>query len=346
MTKQDTVRLLDVEPDLGRYLTADDADALDGLPVPIVGVGQGELDLHTLLVSRRAFGAVILDGLLVRTVVAGEARMLRLLGPGDVLGSASAPESTVVDEHGWRAGAPTTLAMLDRDILLAAHRVPRLVAGLYARAAEQTDRVAVQAAICQMPRVEDRVLAVLWLLAESWGQVTAHGTALRLHLTHESIGSLVGARRSTVTLALGQLTDEGSILRQDQGWLLLEAPPHVEHAPVSDIGPELLGALPAHDDAPLAAEPLDKRLAELREIGDDLASVRELNRRRIDHELARLRQSRRVSRELREESRAKRRSRAGLHHDDHASDGLGPSEREADDAAAERLAAPVDSVDD
>src|SRR5205814_1889348 len=123
---------------------------------------------------------------------------------------------------------------------IAAHRTPRLVAGLHARSTEQADRVAVQLAVCQLPRVEDRVLSMLWLLAESWGQVTAHGTALRLHLTHETLGGLVGARRSTVTLALGQLTEGGAILRQDRGWLL-PVPPASARA--------LLGAVEGQADA-------------------------------------------------------------------------------------------------
>ena len=41
---------------------------------------------------------------------------------------------------------------------------------------------------------------------------------------------MVGARRPTVTLALRELTERGAIVRQDRGWLLLEAPPPVEDA--------------------------------------------------------------------------------------------------------------------
>ena len=70
----------------------------------------------------------------------------------------------------------------------------------------------VQLVICQLPRVEDRVLAVLWLLAESWGHVTPAGVRLPLALTHETLGALIGARRPTVTLALRKLTDDGTLV--------------------------------------------------------------------------------------------------------------------------------------
>lgn len=44
-------------------------------------------------------------------------------------------------------------------------------------------------------------------------------------LTHDALGALVGARRPTITLAVRELTDRGAIVRQDQGWLLVEPPP-------------------------------------------------------------------------------------------------------------------------
>ena len=34
---------------------------------------------------------------------------------------------------------------------------------------------------------------MMWLLAESWGQVTSAGTTLPLTLTHDTLGGLVGA---------------------------------------------------------------------------------------------------------------------------------------------------------
>jgi hypothetical protein len=90
--------------------------------------------------------------------------------------------------------------------------------------------------ICQLPRVDDRLLAMMWLLAESWGRVTASGTLLPLQLTHSALGGLVGARRPTVTLALRGLTESGAVLRQPDGWLLLKSPDVQEAA-----SPEVMG---------------------------------------------------------------------------------------------------------
>jgi hypothetical protein len=42
-----------------------------------------------------------------------------------------------------------------------------------------------------------------------------------IELTHTALGHLIGARRSTVTLALGELSRLGAVVRRDDGaWVL------------------------------------------------------------------------------------------------------------------------------
>jgi hypothetical protein len=133
--------------------------------------------------------------------------------------------------------------MLDDRVLLAARRYPRLIAGLHIRMGEQYQRLAAHLVICQLPRVEDRVLSMMWLLAESWGRVTISGTILPITLTHDAVGEMIGARRPTVTLALRELADRGALFRQDGGWLLLEpAPGLFGMTPLSAPTVELNGA--------------------------------------------------------------------------------------------------------
>jgi hypothetical protein len=148
---------------------------------------------------------------------------MRLIGPGDVLSLDQPATSSVVQPIGRQVVADTRLALLGHDFLLAARRWPGLVAALHVRAAEQAERVAAHVAICQLPRVGDRLLAMMWLLAESWGRVTPAGVVLPVALTHEALGELIGARRPTVSLALGELIDRGAVVRQQTGWLLLES---------------------------------------------------------------------------------------------------------------------------
>ena len=49
----------------------------------------------------------------------------------------------------------------------------------------------------------------------------ARASSLPVKLTHETLGRFVGARRPSVTLAMGQLADDGLITRRDDGaWVL------------------------------------------------------------------------------------------------------------------------------
>jgi CRP/FNR family transcriptional regulator, cyclic AMP receptor protein len=224
MPPPSTIRLFEAEPELVRFLSAEDRAEAGRTELPVSTLESGEVDVEELFRRTGAFGAFVLDGMLLQSVRLGDHVGLRLLGPGDVLSLTEAPQSVLVTDSSLRATAPTRIVLLGRELLLAAHRWPRIVAGLQVRTGEQTERLVTQLMICQLSRVDERLLSVMWLLAESWGFVTAAGTMLPVSLTHEALGGLIGARRPTVTLALGELTDAGSILRQDRGWLLLRRP--------------------------------------------------------------------------------------------------------------------------
>jgi hypothetical protein len=215
------VHLLELEPDLAAFLTDEERDVVRTLPVPVQAIPTGPLDVDELLLETDAFAALILDGMVVRALAVGTRSALTLLGPGDLLTLTGTSRTELLSAR-HEARADTEVALLGDHVLVAARRFPRLMAGWGVRMGEQHDRLSAQLVICQMPRVEDRIVALMWLLAESWGRVTGSGTALPVMLTHDTIGELVGARRPTVTLALAHLGEEGRLIRQDRGWLLLE----------------------------------------------------------------------------------------------------------------------------
>jgi hypothetical protein len=55
-----------------------------------------------------------------------------------------------------------------RSFITAARRWPGLSTVVYERLAEQLEAASVRAAIVGLPRVEERVLALLWHLADRW----------------------------------------------------------------------------------------------------------------------------------------------------------------------------------
>jgi CRP/FNR family transcriptional regulator, cyclic AMP receptor protein len=296
------IRLFEIEPDLAGFLTAEEQEEAGRLALPVLELGKGAVEIDSLLGDENAFAAVLLDGLLLQRLRVSDQVALRLLGPGDIVSLRGAQRSMLLAESGYRAAVPTRIALLGNDLLLAARRWPRLVAGLQIRISEQSERLATQFVICQLPRVDQRLLALMWLLAESWGQVTSVGTTLPLGLTHDVLGELIGARRPTVTLALGELSGRGAIVRQDGGWLLLEAPPVPSRATPTIEEPTLIqnGGSPWAIEAAQAYSAAESQ-AELRQT---VARLQEEHERRVERyreRVGRIVTSRERSSELREQ---------------------------------------------
>jgi CRP/FNR family transcriptional regulator, cyclic AMP receptor protein len=163
---------------------------------------------------------LILDGIITHEVILAGRCNAELFGPGDVFRPWSAAESVLPCTTRWTTTG-ATLAVLDQRFLTAARRWPGLSAAIHERLADQADRAALRTAIIALPRVEQRVLAVFWQLAERWGVVRPGGVAIDLAVTHAVIGQLVGAQRPTVSLALQELADAGLLQRTGPSeWML------------------------------------------------------------------------------------------------------------------------------
>jgi CRP/FNR family cyclic AMP-dependent transcriptional regulator len=192
-----------------------------------ITLDAGPWDDAAIPPQRGAFGLVVLDGLLVRECVIEDRRGAEVLTPGDVVAPWIEGSSTLpVDVH-WHVAQPAQAAVLDRAFLAASSRWPGLTACIAARYGETCARLATHKAICQLPRVEDRVALVLWHLSERMGHVARDGTTVPLGMTHAQLGHLVGAQRSTVTLALKDLARRGEVVRRDDGTFVLKGEPPV-----------------------------------------------------------------------------------------------------------------------
>jgi CRP/FNR family cyclic AMP-dependent transcriptional regulator len=224
MASSGTIPLLAADPELERLLRPEDWLLAEQSTLPVHEIPAGPVSLADLLDGSSAFAALLLDGILIQTVLLGDHAGLRLIGPGDLLALRQSLPTALIDNASLRATVDTRVAVFGDEFLAAASQLPHLMAGVHDRSSDQNDRLLTQMMICQLPRVDDRLLSMLWLLADTWGRVTPSGTIVPIRLTHGVLGGLVGARRSTVTLALKELTDRGALLRQSDGWLLLEAP--------------------------------------------------------------------------------------------------------------------------
>ena len=219
-----TVSLLDADPDLTAGIPEGDLElAHRVLTRPRYDIPKGRWSPELLRGhDNGAFAILVIEGAVVRQLDVAERHSTQILGPGDVFqppdngGLLDCPVT-------WTAVVPSAVVVLDERFTRAGQCWPAINVALQRRLLDQADRIALHAAISQLPRVDRRILALFWQLAERWGRVTPFGVELPLALTHESIGRLVGAQRPTVTLALRELADEGAITRPDPGHWLLNA---------------------------------------------------------------------------------------------------------------------------
>ena len=229
-----TLDLLAADRDFAAAISDEDRPAAArALTLPCVCVQRGD---QVPVQQADASALVLVEGALWREIVVGRSVAPQVLGPGAVLLSEPPAGELLQSTAHAAALAPSRLAILDRRFLLAAARWPRLAAVAHQRLAEQERDLAVAAAIGGLPRVDDRLLLLLWHFAERWGAVVPGGVRLGLNLTHATLGRFVGARRPTVSLAVAELRERGQLDRDPSGaWLLTGDPPAVASLPAPGI---------------------------------------------------------------------------------------------------------------
>ncbi len=187
-----------------------------------------------------ALGLLVLDGLLSRDVVCAGRECVELLGCGDLLrpwDHSDGLYAPVPFDTSWCVLQPTRLAILDRRFALVAGRFPELLAELVSRTLHRSRSLSLLFALSHVRRVDQRLLILLWHLADRWGRVEREGVVVPLRLTHETLAKLVGAQRPSVTVGLNQLREQGRLRRRPDGsWLLLGSAPEEFGRPVHPLG--------------------------------------------------------------------------------------------------------------
>ena len=248
MAHRPAISLLDAVPELGEELPVEEYEAARrALMAPTIELEPGQWSANAITV-RPTMGLLVTEGLLTRTVGLLGRTTTELLGPGDVLRpwETEAPDAGPVRlEVIWCVLDRATLAVLDRRVVATAGRWPEVVGALSRRAVSRSHRLMLQLTCSHLPRLDDRLLVLFWHLAERWGRVGPDGVLVPLRLTHRTLADLVGARRPSVTAALGDLSNRQLITRAGDGWVLQGDPS--EPLLLSAAGPsEAPSSLSAH----------------------------------------------------------------------------------------------------
>jgi CRP/FNR family cyclic AMP-dependent transcriptional regulator len=188
------------------------------------GIWDAKTDAHR---TAGGFGLLVLDGVLVRRVGFADRVGGELLGPGDLLRPSEhdGEEATLPFEATWNVLCDLRLALLDRRWSERMAAFPDIGVCLTARALRRARRLANILTIALHPKLDERLQLLMWEVADRYGRVHRDGVHIDLPLTHELISQLAGARRPSVSSALGRLVDKGLVERHGAGWILHGDPP-------------------------------------------------------------------------------------------------------------------------
>lgn len=195
---------------------AADSDAPGALPL----LTFGEPASAKRQVALGARMALVISGAVTQRLTIGDRRSVEILGARDVLHLRSPADRITVN---WHAHEATRIAILDDRAVTELSARADGTSALLASAADRIDSMRARMAMYQERRLETRLRQLMSHIAERWGRVTLRGTAIPLVLTHELLAELSGARRPSVTRALGVLDRAGTLINGGSaGWLLRE----------------------------------------------------------------------------------------------------------------------------
>ena len=179
----------------------------------VLQMGVGDCDLSDWFeIASHGPGLLILDGLVAFETRTGDRAAAELLGAGDLLQAPILPTDELLERScTWRALRPTRFALLDEDFVDRVRPFPQVVRALVSRACRRTAELDVLRAITSQPRLEVRLVLLLWHLAARWGRVEPSSVRLCLPLTHRLLGQMVAAERPSISHALKRLAQAGLI---------------------------------------------------------------------------------------------------------------------------------------
>jgi CRP-like cAMP-binding protein len=313
------VRLLDVDPDLGADLDADSLEQAERfMRLPLVELPSGAWEPAMLqdhpAVQGPVIGCLVVSGLITRDIQLGDRVCTHLYGPRDFVSLNALDLASLPFAVAFGALSDAQVVLLDDRFLAAGQRWPRVMGRMFDTATSQLGRQSADQAIAQLPRVEDRLLALFWHLADRWGTRHRDDIAIGLPLTHEALGRLIGARRPTVSLGLRALADEGALRREGDLWILsassidalsVGGPPRQRARPApaaaGGVTPPVLVVVP---DPPVAEDGNGENGRQ--HLRERVAALRE----QLEADHARVRQTITANREIRERVTQARASRA------------------------------------
>jgi CRP/FNR family cyclic AMP-dependent transcriptional regulator len=228
------IRPFDFEPGLLDHLPQRDAEAARRYTVvDSVWLDEGEIEPPAIHADSIDVGFLVSEGLLLHCVDHVGRRAIELLGPGDLIRPwRPGDQAASLPSHvSWLIVEPARLALLDHRFVKEIARWPGVLSAVLDRLNHRMVSLALQLALAKLPRLDLRLLCLFWHLADRWGRTERDGVTVSIRLSHQTLAELVSARRPSVTHTLGDLSDDGRLVRTSSScWLLRGQPPATDGA--------------------------------------------------------------------------------------------------------------------
>jgi CRP/FNR family transcriptional regulator, cyclic AMP receptor protein len=209
------------------------ADSIDGARrivarrravAPVLDLDTGPVDLARPFAQMVGWlGLLVLDGLVLRHIRVLGRSTTQVLGAGDVLCPWESQEEWALlpSEATFEVVMPARIALLDDRFAERVRPWPEIASALIGRVERRAESLALARTVGTYPRVDVRIVALLWNLAQRWGRVVEDETVvLPLPLTHRVLARIVGCERQSVTSALSALRRDGLVERSERGFML------------------------------------------------------------------------------------------------------------------------------
>ncbi|MDA0709577.1 MAG: Crp/Fnr family transcriptional regulator [bacterium] len=167
---------------------------------------------------------VIQSGSVKVTVNASDGRemILSSLGPRDFFGDMSLLDGEPRSANVVTLSVTEALVLRRVDFLKALQRHPTIAVHLMVALASRLRKADHQTANLALLGIADRISQVLMEIAAEQGVKTAEGIVIRKRPTHQTIASMSGTARETVTRILKHLSDDGYIRSRGKELLIVK----------------------------------------------------------------------------------------------------------------------------
>jgi CRP/FNR family transcriptional regulator len=164
---------------------------------------------------------------MTRGTTHGQEIVMELLGPGQCLGLYAAiegrpfPLSAVAVTHAWYVKIPTSVLLpVYRESDLLKDQMVRNLSPRLRKAHEMMARLS-------SGRVEERIAAILFILADTYGSRSDHRLQLHVPLTRQDISEMAGTTVETTIRVLSRWQKDGVVCTERQVITILD-PPRLE----------------------------------------------------------------------------------------------------------------------